>query len=307
MTTKNTKIRIAITCDLNRLGCKLLIKLIHLLGAEAVLIPVCIDGSIVDTLDSESKIDAFKQEELKRIESTLESVDAVIIPGNKYDVPPEWYQEKEVHEKTNICDDPYSFRLEAELQMAKVVMERKLPFLGICGGMHIFNTYLKGRLTQHLADDERNREYGIDHIDPCFQQKPEATQEELKENFIEQFKEGKNPKIFAATHPMSVCPHSQLAKLYQTHDKNIDLASVEELSIHHQGCFKEDLSPELQAVAFAPDGVVEAAEMPSHPTMFLLTQYHIEYNAGHIAKITIQKLIEAAEENKNVASIEYMI
>jgi putative glutamine amidotransferase len=45
-------------------------------------------------------------------------------------------------------------------------------------------------------------------------------------------------------------------------------------SLHHQGI--KYLSPGLRAVAFAPDGIVEAVELPEHP-FGLAVQWHPEW------------------------------
>ena len=48
---------------------------------------------------------------------------------------------------------------------------------------------------------------------------------------------------------------------------------VEVNSLHHQGV--KDLSPQLKAVAWAPDGLIEAFEKPDHP-FGLCVQWHPE-------------------------------
>jgi gamma-glutamyl-gamma-aminobutyrate hydrolase PuuD len=51
-------------------------------------------------------------------------------------------------------------------------------------------------------------------------------------------------------------------------------------SLHHQGI--KDLAAPLRAVAFAPDGLVEAVELPQHP-FGIAVQWHPEWLTGQPA------------------------
>ncbi len=51
----------------------------------------------------------------------------------------------------------------------------------------------------------------------------------------------------------------------------------EAASWHHQAM--NEIGPQLRVVAHAPDGVVEAVEMPSHPWLFAV-QWHPELTAA---------------------------
>ena len=68
---------------------------------------------------------------------------------------------------------------------------------------------------------------------------------------------------------MRVLPDSLLGGMYKKADKNINLDEIGELSIHHQGCFKDNIGKGLRPVAFAPDGIVEAMELDNHPMCLL--------------------------------------
>ncbi|MDP7644654.1 MAG: gamma-glutamyl-gamma-aminobutyrate hydrolase family protein, partial [Anaerolineales bacterium] len=60
---------------------------------------------------------------------------------------------------------------------------------------------------------------------------------------------------------------SRLAQLLQA-------TSVEVNSLHHQAC--REVAPEMRQVAVAPDGIVEAAEIPNHPYA-VGVQWHPEW------------------------------
>ncbi len=63
-------------------------------------------------------------------------------------------------------------------------------------------------------------------------------------------------------------------------------------SLHHQGI--RSLAPGLKAAAFAPDGLVEAVELPGHP-FGLAVQWHPEWLTEHeAARRLFRAFIEAA-------------
>jgi gamma-glutamyl-gamma-aminobutyrate hydrolase PuuD len=62
--------------------------------------------------------------------------------------------------------------------------------------------------------------------------------------------------------------------------------------LHHQGV--KDLAPSLKAVAFAPDGLVEAVELPDHP-FGLAVQWHPEWLVEHeSARRLFKAFVDAA-------------
>ena len=123
------------------------------------------------------------------------------------------------------------------------------------------------------------------------------SKEQLKdyEDNFELILKGEKENIFTGTHGFKVFEDSLLAKIYQEQFADIDLNNVGELSIHHQGCFEENLSDQLKAVAISPDGVIEAVEHKTHPKMFLLTQFHPECNASGIALNLVEELIRSVD------------
>jgi putative glutamine amidotransferase len=114
------------------------------------------------------------------------------------------------------------------------------PFLGICRGLQVTNVALGGSLYTHLPD-----------------QLPRAVQHDWHEGYARSY----------LAHPVRIEEGSQLADL-------LGEPLLQVNSLHHQGI--KDLSPELHAVAFAPDGLIEAVELPHHP-FGLAVQWHPEW------------------------------
>lgn len=288
-----TPVKVAITCDTQRLGCKLLVNLLKINGAEPVIIPTLLEaGDSFFHVDTPAEM--LRNKHLDRVKDLMKGVDALILPGNKYDLHPSYYQDKFVHPKTVLCNNPENLRFESEFIMARYALfERPMPILAICGGMQLINVMLGGSLVQDLPDDPRVQEFGTQHCDPNFIHKPDIIQETLKEKFFRMLDDGKQGNLFDATHGMEVVRDSELANLYKRYAPELDMSNIDELSIHHQGVFKENLSSELKAVAYAPDGLVEAVEMPSHPKFNIFTQFHVEYNVSRLANPIIQELIQS--------------
>ena len=175
--------------------------------------------------------------------------------------------------------------------MAKYALgQQNMPVLAICGGMHLMNAVLGGSLNQHLPDDQRVKEAHIDHYDTNLSALTKEQLNDFETNF-DSILDGTKPNIYTGTHHIKVAADSLLAKIYQQYDPEVNLDRVQELSIHHQGCFTENLSNPLRAVAWSLDGLIEAAEHIDRASMFLLTQFHPECNVGSIAKGLVEHMV----------------
>lgn len=294
------KIRIAITQDTRILRCRLLIKLIQLCGAEPVLIPFILKPAIARPYPDTEKasyqiIDQATKQHLVYVEDILSTCDALILPGNKYDIPPWFYGATSIHNETKkrLPQDPFYIRFETEMTMVKYALQSKWPILAICGGMQVINVVLGGSLIQHLPDDKRIDINKIHHRDKQIKVLSRIKQLRWEKLFDQHITIGFPKNIYPATHGMRVAPDSTLAKIYKETYPDIDLNYIGELSIHHQGCFEENLGRGLKSIAWAPDGVVEAAELTTYSNMCLLTQFHLECNVSGIAKSAVQQLVNA--------------
>ncbi len=109
-----------------------------------------------------------------------------------------------------------------ELALVEAAHELKRPLLAICRGLQLLNVALGGTLVQDLG--------------------------------MERPSEIVHPRERARTqrvHSVSVLPGSRLARV-------VGDASMDVNTLHHQAV--DRLAPGLRATAYAPDGVVEAAE-----------------------------------------------
>lgn len=144
-----------------------------------------------------------------------------------------------------------------ELRIGRLALETGLPTLGICRGMQILNTELGGTLHQHIPD-----EFG------------ETVKHRLP--------------------PREPTPHP--IKITDKHSKLFDIVGVERFdapSWHHQAL--KDVAAPFKVVALADDGVIEAAEIPSHPWL-VCVQWHPELSAAEdpIQQRLFDQLINAA-------------
>ena len=131
-------------------------------------------------------------------------------------------------------------RDRVEIWAAQTAVAQKKPLLAICRGHQVLNVALGGTLWADLPN-----------------QMPGA----LPHDF-----DSTHPRNYAA-HPVSIAPDSHLAGYLGATETAVN-------SLHHQGI--RDLAPELRAVATAPDGLIEAVEVPDHP-FAIGVQWHPEW------------------------------
>lgn len=127
-----------------------------------------------------------------------------------------------------------------EFALVGQALARRMPLLGICRGLQVINVHLGGTLHEHLPDV-----YGetVAHRAPPREPTPHAL------------------RIVAGT---------RLAGL-------LGREEVEAASWHHQGA--KTLGQGLVPAAHAPDGAIEAIELPGHPWL-IAVQWHPELTAA---------------------------
>jgi putative glutamine amidotransferase len=82
----------------------------------------------------------------------LAMIDGLVVTGGAFDIPPELYGEKTVHESVSTKDQRTAF----EAEMTRAMLAAKKPILGICGGEQLLNVILGGTLIQHIPDAIKN-------------------------------------------------------------------------------------------------------------------------------------------------------
>ena len=134
--------------------------------------------------------------------------------------------------------DPERDALEFDL-VHQAVAEGK-PFFGICRGAQVVNVALGGSLYTDIEDQR---------------------QDALKHDWF-----SGHPRDLRS-HTVQIERASRLAGILGSLAPGVN-------SLHHQGI--QDVAPVLQPTAYAPDGLVEAVELPQHP-FGLAVQWHPEW------------------------------
>jgi putative glutamine amidotransferase len=175
-------------------------------------------------------------------------VDGLVLAGGR-DIEPWRYGREEPHP---LQGDPKPFLDEIELSYARLAVASGVPVLGVCRGCQVINVAFGGTL---YGDSSEYPEGGADH--------PSAMWAEWRE-LVKATLEG-GPRPPHPTHPIEIEPGSFLAAHLG------ERAIVD--SYHHQAI--KELGEGLQAVAWAPHGVIEAVEMPGAEAFVLGVQWEI--------------------------------
>lgn len=86
-------------------------------------------------------------------------VDAVVISGGSFDIDPSHYGQQ-VQGRIDRRDED---RTQLELRLAQHAIEKKIPILGICGGMQVLAVACNGALIQDIATHNPN---ALEHEQP---------------------------------------------------------------------------------------------------------------------------------------------
>ncbi len=147
-------------------------------------------------------------------------------------------------------------RDDMEIDLARRAVKMGLPTLGICRGTQVLNVALGGTLIEHLPDEVGDQT------------------------------EHRAPPRKPVRHRVTVQSGSRLARIMGHLEFDAD-------SWHHQALRR--VVPSLRVVARAPDGTIEAVEMPDHPWL-IGVQWHPELSASTdpVQQRLFHALIEAA-------------
>lgn len=155
-------------------------------------------------------------------------------------------------------DDVDLQRDSVELKMVQAAASDGKPFLGICRGCQVINVALGGSLYTHIAD-----------------QVPKALDHDYPGN-----------KRTVLVHEVKIEEGTRIADIYGEPIIKVN-------SLHHQGL--KDIAPSLRITGHAPDGLVEAVELPDHP-FGLAVQWHPEWLTDQESTRNLfRKFVEAAE------------
>lgn len=166
----------------------------------------------------------------------FDRLDGVLLSGGG-DIDPANYGEAPRAETSEVAAD----RDRVELTLARWIVEKEKPFLAICRGIQVLNVALGGTLIQDIPSEV-----------------PDALQHSFERGIVE--------RGYHA-HAVSIATDSRLAQVMQT-----ELAQTN--SWHHQAL--KQVAPKLQVTAYAPDGVIEAVEVPGQK-FAIGVQWHPEW------------------------------
>jgi putative glutamine amidotransferase len=156
----------------------------------------------------------------------------------------------------------------AELNLARWATEARKPLFGICRGLQVLNVALGGSLYADVAEH------------------PGAVRHTYSPGLPTDLR----------PHTVQVAAGTRLAEL-------LGAPVVAVNSLHHQAC--RALAPTLRASARAPDGLLEAAEVPGHP-FALAVQWHPEClpEAPEMQRLFAALVGAAAEAHRTAVLME---
>lgn len=87
--------------------------------------------------------------ELGLVEDYLERIDALLVSGGMFDIPPELYTGQAQHQSVTTKANRTAF----ELALLRGALARDMPVLGICGGMQLLVVASGGTLYQDIGSE----------------------------------------------------------------------------------------------------------------------------------------------------------
>ncbi len=140
-----------------------------------------------------------------------------------------------------------------EINLFKEALRRNVPVFGICNGLQVINVALGGSLIQHIPDSCPSN---INHEQP-------------------------KPKDIP-THSIIIENDTLLSQLSES-------VNVQVNTTHHQSIDK--LGKGLIVSATAPDGIIEAIELPNHKFV-IGVQWHSEYENSNLDTRLFARFVE---------------
>ncbi len=301
-TLSTYKPRVAIVDDVSNASTQRVVDLIKKAGGKPMVIPRHLSDRLLasqnldataiarihnaesadDVRDLEGAIVAATKLHLEYIARKLTYVDAVVLPGSEFDIPPEAYHETNVHAQTRLAP-PLDVRFQTELLMADYALHtKKVPLLGIGHGMQMLVVKTGGRLIQHLPD--------YDNV---------AAQEML--GGTAQIKAG-SPVTFRSAQAVSMAESKSIlgsilrgkqAEAVLTQDFSGEAIGLRHYQ--HQAVRVEDVNArELIVTATRDERLVEAVEHRHHP-FCVGVQFHPEHDVkNNLGMEMIQSMIDFA-------------
>lgn len=205
----------------------------------------------------------------KTYKALLPVFDGFLMPGGQ-DINPALYGEEAA-----TGNDRYTPKRDAlEMRLLDYAYVHDVPLFAICRGMQMMNVFFGGTLYQDLNNvqgvpaADRRLPRGLDPARPNMPtEHPSTWAAETGRTYVEHWRAD---RFNQPVHMVDVRPASRLAGI-------VGCAPLATNSIHHQGVKR--LGPGLIADGTAPDGLIEAIEVPDR-TYMLGVQWHPEFFPG---------------------------
>lgn len=233
-------------------------------------------GGIPKVFNEQDYDAAQKEGVAESVSKALAQVDALYVLGNNNDIDPAVYGAK-AHPATNIETD--TARRDFETLAIEQALEKKMPLVGICGGLQRINTLNHaengGTLEQHVPDVVGHDGHQQGDTPPYV---PVQVIKPVAATMVEQLV-GKSRTFFTPSHSQ---PKPNL---------------LEENSFHHQAVGQ--VHKEFRVSAYSEDGVVEAIEPKpggKYAQQFVLgVQWHPEFSASDFGPKLADRVVEHAK------------
>lgn len=191
-----------------------------------------------------------------RVARILAGTQGVLLPGSKYDVDPERYNERRIPE----CGPADPGRTAVDELLLQDAFNLHKPILAICHGVQTLNVWLNGSLIQDLETVVRtpvNHRPGRDVVE---------------------------------AHPLLITPESRLGRL----SAGLRTQENSSNSSHHQAIAR--LGDNLLVAAVSPvDNVIEAVEFDSAEHVVVGVQWHPErtYSTSHLSRAIFSEFVRS--------------
>lgn len=187
------------------------------------------------------------------------TLDGIVLPGSPADVNPSLFGGARHHK----CGDPDAAREATDFRLLEHAFAESKPVLAICYGIQSLNVFQGGSLVQDIRTELHSS---------------------VQHDWTGRARGAPEP-----FHSAQVEPGSQLAQL-------AGVSRIRVNSSHHQSIFKA--GRDLQIVAHAPDGVVEAVEWTGGGNWVLGVQWHPERMVENdsLAQTLFRELVAAARK-----------
>ncbi|MFN7662369.1 MAG: gamma-glutamyl-gamma-aminobutyrate hydrolase family protein [Alphaproteobacteria bacterium] len=186
------------------------------------------------------------------VEAVLNLVDGIFLSGGNDYDPRLFGQEAPAELNLKIMHQ----RSQFDLLLAEKALDRDMPVLGICAGMQAINCLKGGNL---FLDIPTYRPNSLNHS-----QRPED--------------------MHLPSHDLSITPHTKLWEIIGKQE------TIQVNSRHHQAL--DRIGDGLVVSATAPDGIVEAIELPTHK-FCIGVEWHAEFEISEADTRLLKAFIDA--------------